>query len=246
MSTKLLPVLALAALAATAGPAAAGDEGPYAALGVGLALADDARISGHSDASGAVARPLDATASVDNGWALTGALGWAFPGGLRAEGELGYRANDIPAMNVREPGSLVALLPPGAPPAAAALLKGRQTIDSKVTALTMMANLYYDIEIGGDVVPYVGGGIGLARIAVEASSSDGRRLADDDDLVHAWQLGGGIAYSFGETSGRPVMVTLDWRYYATGDPTFTGALTGTDFDTEQNGHILAIGLRFGL
>lgn len=244
---RLLSVLTLAALAAVAGPAAAGSgEGAYLAFGIGRALTEDARIQGERDGTGAIARPLDAMAHVDDGWTFTGALGWALADGLRAEGEIGYRANDIGSMHVLEPGSLVALLPAGAPPAAAALLRGRQIIDGKITSLTLMANLYYDLEMGGAVTPYIGGGIGLARLAVEARSADGRLLVDDDDMVPAWKLGGGLGYRLAEAGGWPVTISLDYRYWATGDPTFTGSLTGTDFDTEQGGHLIGIGLRFDL
>ena len=245
---RFLTVLTLAALAAAAGPAAADSgKGAYLAFGLGRALTEDARIQGERDGTGAIARPLDAMAHVDDGWTFTGALGWALADGLRAEGEIGYRTNDIGSMHVLEPGSLVALLPPGAPPAAAALLKNRrQIIDGNITSLTLMANLYYDMEMGGAVTPYIGGGIGLARLAVEARSADGRLLVDDDDMVPAWKLGGGLGYRLAEAGGWPVTISLDYRYYATGDPTFTGSLTGTDFDTEQSGHLIGIGLRFGL
>lgn len=241
---RFLSLLTLAALAAAAGPAtAAGGKGPYLAFGVGQALTEDARIQGER---GSTASPLDATAHIDGGWTFTGALGWALADGLRAEGEIGYRVNDIGSMDVGEPGSLVALLPAGAPPSAADLLKGRQIIDGKITSLTLMANLYYDMEMGGAVTPYIGGGIGLARLAVEARSADGRLLVDDEDMVPAWKLGGGLGYRLAEAGGWPVIISLDYRYWATGDPTFTGSLTGADFDTEQSGHLIGIGLRFGL
>ena len=31
-------------------------------------------------------------------------------------------------------------------------------------------------------------------------------------------------------------VSLDWRYFRTADPTFKGAVTGAEFDTEIGGH----------
>ena len=75
---------------------------------------------------------------------MSGAVGYGFANGVRIEGELGYRKNDLEKMTVREPGSLVVLLPPGAPPA---LLKGERAIDGDVSAVTFMANLYYDIDL---------------------------------------------------------------------------------------------------
>ena len=46
--------------------------------------------------------------------------------------------------------------------------------------------------------------------------------------------------------GRPVIVSLDYRYFGTADATFTGDVTGAEFETELDGHYVGIGLQFGL
>ena len=66
------------------------------------------------------------------------------------------------------------------------------------------------------------------------------------DTVPAYQFGAGLGYRIGGLDDRPVTISLDYRYFATADPTFRGALTGTPFDTEIGGSYVGIGLRFGL
>ena len=232
------------AIAAGFGGAAAA-EGFYTGLGGGFVFPRDSDINGQATAAFPV--PVDATAKSDRGLAVSGAVGYRFADGLRVEGELSYRKYDFKTINVRESGGLAVLLPPQARQNQAALdmLRGTSELEGDLRALTLMANLYYDFDLGLDFKPYVGGGIGLSRVSVEGIVS-GRKTADDDDTVMAYQLGAGLGYQIGGSDDRPVTISLDFRYFATQDPTFQGALTGTPFDAEVGGSYVGIGLRFGL
>ena len=142
MPGKLLSLAVAVVTSVASASAIAADEGFYAGLGAGFAYADSALVKAHPSAE--YSPPLDATAKSERGFTVSGAVGYGFANGVRIEGELGYRKNDLEKMTVREPGSLVVLLPPGAPPA---LLKGERAIDGDVSAVTFMANLYYDIDL---------------------------------------------------------------------------------------------------
>ncbi len=241
MPGKLLSLAVAVVTSVASASAMAADEEFYVGLGAGLAYVNDAFVKAHPSAE--YSPPLDATSKVERGFAVSGTVGYGFANGVRVEGELGYRKNDLEKMTVREPGSLVVLLPPGAPPA---LLKGERAIDGDVSAVTLMANLYYDIDLDGGWKPYIGGGVGLAHLSLSAKSkSTGAALADDEDDVLAYQIGGGIGYEIDSSGDRSVIASLDYRYFGTEDPTFTGSLTGAKFDTEQSGHYIGVGLRFG-
>ena len=232
------------AIAAGFGGAAAA-EGLYAGLGGGFVFPEDSEINGQATAAFPV--PVDATAKSDRGIAFSGAVGYRFAEGLRVEGELSYRKYDFKTINVREPGGLAVLLPAAvrANPAFLDGLRGTKELEGDLRSLTLMANLYYDFDLGLDFEPYVGGGIGLSRVSAEGIVS-GNKTVDDDDTVMAYQLGAGLGYKVGGSDDRPVIFSLDFRHFATADPTFKGALTGTPFDAEIGGNYVGIGLRFGL
>ena len=238
------------AIAAGFGGAAAA-EGLYAGVGGGFVMPQDSDVTGHQ---GDYSPPVDATAKADRGIGFSGAVGYRFADGLRVEGELSYRRYDFDMINVREPGGLAAVA--GLTPQQFAALqannspvlnqlRGPRELDGDVRSITLMANLFYDIDLGLDFQPYVGGGVGLSRVSVKASVA-GRTTADDDDTVMAYQFGAGLGYKVGGSDDRPVTISLDYRYFATQDPTFKGALTGTPFDAEISGSYFGIGLRFAL
>ena len=228
---------------ATTGALAA-DGGFYVGLGGGLVFAEDS--DSIAQPSETYPSPFDGTGTYDRGTAFTGALGYRFADGLRVEAELSYREHDFDEIAVKEPGSLAELLPPELrqDPAALESLKGTHPADGGVSSVTLMVNLFQDFDLGLGLKPYVGGGIGLSRVSMTASSG-GRRTTDDDDTVFAYQLGAGLGYEFGGPSGRPIVVSLDFRHFATADPTFRGAVTGTPFDAEVGGNYLGVGLRIG-
>ena len=118
-------------------------------------------------------------------------------------------------------------------------------VNGAFSMLAFMANVDYDFDTGSRWVPYVGGGLGLAIISLDAESADGESFVDDRDTVFAYQVGAGIGYEFPLPEGRSVTVSLDWRYFGTQAPTFTGAVTGNEFETEISGHDIGIGLTYG-
>ena len=252
---------ALVVVLVSFGPSAYAGDGPYVGVGGSLSILDVADVT-------APARdpylPLNVDATTKNGFAVRGMAGYAFPSGLRVEAEIDYRRHGTDKIDVKSSGGLVKLavdqavaagtLPQGTTYAALPApikanvengVKGTQPASGAFSMLAFMANVDYDFDMGSPWKPYVGGGIGVARISLDAESASGSSFVDDSDTVFAYQVGAGIGYEFPLPEGRSVTVSLDYRYFGTQTPTFTGDVTGGEFDATINGHDIGIGLIYG-
>jgi outer membrane protein OmpA-like peptidoglycan-associated protein len=108
------------------------------------------------------------TFDMKTGYAVLGAVGYAYGNGLRTEIEPGYRRNSIDGVS-------------GA--AAAANLSG------KLDNLSVMLNAIYDINIGSALVPYLGAGLGTSRVNGKVDGEG------DSKWKLAYQGIAGVAYS---------------------------------------------------
>lgn len=133
----------------------------------------------------------------DDGFGVTGALGYRYGNGVRAELELGYRENDLDSVALGAFGT--ALTGP---------------VGGDVSALSGMVNVLYDYRVNGGVVPYVGGGIGAADVSVDSAAL----AVDEGDTVFAYQFMGGLGYPLTER----LSVRLGYRFFATTDPDIQG------------------------
>jgi opacity protein-like surface antigen len=140
----------------------------------------------------------------DTGFAIGAAVGtrldnWAK--GLRVELEAAYRRNDVGGRWSTSTGSYAGYL------------------DGNTSSFSIMANAWYDIDIGTKVRPYVGGGIGWARSRSEFAQvvtySDGpttpflTSTTSNENSGFAWQLGLGINYEV----APDVDVGIGYRYF---------------------------------
>ena len=270
--TKKVVLTVLTLVLVSFGSSAVAAEGPYVAVGGGVNILNDAKVTAQYD--NPLFTPLDATSKTDTGYKVKGALGWAFANGFRVEGELSYRKHNLDEMNVRSPGAFVLTaydvlaartpdLPEGrdgylafaGDPANAPTKRvlEQQTIQGSphpltgdFQALTFKANAFYDIDLGFAWKPYVGGGIGVTKISVDVSSgTTGTKLVDDNATVFSYQVGGGVGYEFPLPEGRSVTLSLDYRYFDAGSPTFTGYTSRLDFDASISGNYVGVGLRYG-
>ncbi|HYE00864.1 MAG TPA: OmpA family protein, partial [Alphaproteobacteria bacterium] len=156
---------------------------------------------------------IDSEAEFDHGYAVSGSLGFRYDSNLRSELELSYRDNDIDSV------------------------RGFANSDGELNTLAIMANLYYDIGDWSGFVPYIGAGIGGARTDVEARA--GANIVDDHDWNFAYQGIAGVGYAFNDN----VMLTADYRYFATKDPELS-TTAGSRFETENQNHTVMVGLRY--
>jgi opacity protein-like surface antigen len=118
--------------------------------------------------------------SFDPGFNIGGALGYDM-GRFRVEGEIRYHSVDIDTVNgVSSP------------------------ISADLSALTFMANGYYDVEMkGSPLTPYLGVGLGLVSSEITA----GAFSADEEDLGYQFMLG--LGYDVSKTA----MLTAEYRYF---------------------------------
>ncbi len=132
----------------------------------------------------------------DTGLTAHGAAGYAY-GDVRLEFEAGYYQADL----------------------------DEDQFDGDVEAFSGLVNGYYDLPTGTNVEPYVGGGVGVARIGIEDDTRD------DDEVVFAWNAVAGVNYSF---DGR-MTFSAQYRYLDLQDATLDGA------EFESKVHALQIG-----
>ncbi len=212
MKTKLF-TLVVAALLLLPVPNAQAFEHMYAGFQVGMTWLRDADGVYNDPAF----RDFNFETSYDSGFSVTGFLGARVMEALRLEGEITYRNNDFD--RVRD-------------------IEGSIPLGGDISSWSLMFNGFYDFVNPGPFTPYLGGGIGFARIKADANFL-GINVIDDSDTVFAWQLGGGVSYAL-----NPQMaLVLDYRYFATDDPEFRD-FEGDRFKSEYASHNVSVGMRF--
>lgn len=103
----------------------------------------------------------------------------------------------------------------------------------ELSTFAYMGNIYYDFPTGTKWTPFIGGGVGVARVEF-----DGAGLSDDDDTVLAYQARAGVAYQFSSN----ITGTLGYRFFDTLDPDLADS-AGAGFDSEYRSHAIEVGLR---
>lgn len=177
-----------------------------------LGIAGGANWARDADISGS---GIDTKVEYNTGWAALGTAGYGFGNGLRLEFELGYRDNDVDKVrNVANAGG-------------------------SVNVLSGMVNALYDIPTGWPITPYIGAGIGWARLKADSINVSGVQVVDDTDNQFAYQGIVGAAYSITPN----LKLGLDYRYFATLDPEFSTS-AGTKVDGEYSAHTVMLGLRW--
>ena len=108
--------------------------------------------------------------------------------------------------------------------------------DAKTSAL--MGNAVMDIDLDLPITPYVGAGVGMARVSLNNASPFGGSSIDDSDTTLALQGMAGASYKLTDT----VDAFADYRYFTTGDADFTTA-AGNSTSLDMSSHSLMAGLR---
>ncbi|NET48411.1 MAG: outer membrane beta-barrel protein [Merismopedia sp. SIO2A8] len=125
--------------------------------------------------------PVDITVDTDTGFGINGAIGYQFDQ-ARAELDLGYRQNAVDGVTVGD-------LP-------------EVDTDGRFKTWTLAANGYYDIPTGTAFRPYVGAGVGVARLVADDVSVNvpvaGEAELDESGVSFMFQAQAGLAYDFSE------------------------------------------------
>lgn len=161
---------------------------------------------------------LSVTSELDTGMMGSVGIGHTF-GGFRAEGEFTYIQNDVSSLKAF--GTSV-------------------DASGDISAAALMANIYYDFNADSKWKPFIGGGIGYARLGIDNLEAGGITIADDSAGAFAYQLKAGIGYAFTESLDG----TLGYRFFGTGDADFVDA-AGFPFTSDGlQTHVIEVGVRY--
>ncbi len=199
-------VIAVATLTALTAPVSllAADDSFYLKVNMGLGMAMD------NDLDNVFNSGDTAKMTYDNGFAGSLAAGYDFANPLRVEMEIFRQKNDLEITSYRN-------------------VTGSFN-DGDLKKHALMFNGFYDVDTGSAWTPFVGVGMGWARLDI---NDPGFNDSDSDD-VFAYQLMGGVSYAFNEQWS----VDAQYRFMGTSDATIDNA----DFDANSND--LMVGVRF--
>ncbi len=196
-------------------PASAADH--YVSGMAGISWMNDIKMG---DTRTATDQKLD----MGSGLTLLGAIGCDY-GDYRIEAELGYQKNDI--KNTK----YTPIVTP-APVATAST-----PTDGDVSVLSLMANCYYDFDLGG-VELYATAGVGVAQVSFDDLKPEGETESiTEHETTLAWQVGAGVAAPIADN----IKLDLRYRYFATTD---FDVAHGSD-NTNVESHSVLLGLRVG-
>lgn len=120
------------------------------------------------------------------------------------------------------------------------------TFKNKLRTKAVFFNVYYDIETCTDFIPYVGGGIGYARLKHKARLVGDAENGKDRENNFAWNLGLGIGYIVTEN----ITLDLGYRYTDYGNiknsATETRSYATIDSSSKYDitSHEVSLGLRY--
>jgi len=211
MTSRITKTVALAALMAGTAGAANATEGWYGRADVGYSF--DGESSFAESIGGVPIADWDLAHKPD--WSQFLGLGYAFQNGFRIEGELGHRFNQFDESDLGAAGLL----------------------DGDVHAWSAMANLFYDFNRGGSLEPYVGVGVGGARINTGIIGLGG--TVDDSDTVLAYQAMLGVNARVTDQ----LSVDVGYRYFQADSAELTSDIP-TDIEQDYTDQSLTVGLRW--
>lgn len=192
-------------------PASAGDSGMYIRGQVGFNSLQD--IS-QTFSTTATASSTSIGIGTDRGLAAGFGAGYRFGTGLRAEGEVSYRKNDMDNI------SIVGVTVP--------------VTVGEYKSWSFMANALYDFDIGSQWTPYVGAGAGLARLDMKDYLGNITGISiSADETVFAGQLIGGLDYEIDANWSLGARYNL---LYQEG-PNFNYTVAGTTVTMDEDNHL---------
>jgi opacity protein-like surface antigen len=101
-----------------------------------------------------------------------------------------------------------------------------------VTAASLFFNMYYDLVNASQIIPFVGGGLGISSVSVSDLLLAGN---DANDEVFAFQFFAGLGY----VANDRITLDLQYRYFGTEDPYYADL---TKYDISS--HNIMVGARF--
>ncbi len=150
----------------------------------------------------------------DVGWMTQGQVGYGF-GPWKVEGELSYRSNGIDKVN-------------GA--------SGKGT----TSALAPMINGIYEFLPQSQWHPFVGAGIGAARLDDGTVKQNGTNVYKGNDWQFAYQGFAGVGFDV----SKNVELKAQYRYFATLDYNTKASSNNTNLNSQYSDHALLFGVTY--
>ena len=153
-----------------------------------------------------------------------GVIGWDFePGNPVGEGrielEYNHRSNPLDKAKYAE---------------------GNVPGGGSITADSLLLNVFGVFHDETRWAPYIGVGVGAARIEASGLTVTGQPMAGGSSTVFAYQAGCGIDVTLTDH----LNLDLGYRFFSSAKPTFTEA-TGNSFKMDYLNHSVVLGLRVG-
>jgi opacity protein-like surface antigen len=136
--------------------------------------------------------PVEGVMRFDTGYSVDAALGYDFGNGLSIEGQVGYLTADL------SDGSLGT---------------DETDADGPASITYAMLNAWYGVDLGG-ITPFIGGGVGVASVALDGVFAEipGSPI-DDSEVTWAAQIGAGVSLDVTED----ISLVGRYRYMMTGE-----------------------------
>jgi outer membrane protein OmpA-like peptidoglycan-associated protein len=261
MSYRIALLVAAGTMALGTASAQDAKEGFYATGGASYAFEFDENDFESEANSGAFdAQEFDTELQTSSGFGVYAGLGKYFSRGLRGEVELSWRIQDID--DLPGDGAGFAGFPTGGNGqnigGGASLGDNRELGEIAVGALMLNGYKDFNLDVAGRFQPYVGAGIGIARVRADFDNVDDqpavqdddvltapvgfRIFAQNDDYVPALQ---GLA-GFNVEMTDSLSLNLGYRYLRTATYDFEAFVNNERADVEgrYNVHEASIGLRW--
>lgn len=122
----------------------------------------------------------------------------------------------------------------------AEFVEGSVQGDGNLTTDSLLANFFGVYHDKNRWSPYIGAGVGAARIKASDLKVAGQPLSNDSAVVFAYQLGTGCEYALTDN----LSLDLGYRYFSSSRAKFSEA-GGEDFEMDYSSHSVVLGLKVG-
>ena len=211
--------VALSALAAM--PAVAQIYGSPGSGPDGVYLRGEGGWHHQNDTTGDTTNGIIVTEKPKEGYIFGGAVGYKFDQ-LRLELGLDFSNSDAKSISLNNASSA--------------------TANGGIQNTAGMINALWDFRTGTPFVPYIGMGVGVSSVSLNNLSRNGALLSNDSDLVFAYQPMAGVNYHITDQ----LALGLQYRYFATVDPSFKVAGSSTRLGLKNESHNVLLGLTYYL
>jgi outer membrane protein OmpA-like peptidoglycan-associated protein len=170
-------------------------------------------------------------AKPNQGFAAGGVIGYHF-GRVRLEGEAVYRSHGMQTLSFSN-------VPPSLQSGFGIPASGSAPLSGDVASIGFMANAIYEVFPHSVVTPYVGAGIGGADLQINSIRVGSVQIASGGSFQFAYQGIAGLEVAM----GRSWSASVDYRYFATTDGTFSDSL-GNRFKIPYSTHNVMMGVAY--